>query len=165
MNIPKIQNKIQIALWTQNIDGNPIIWYFWSYSWAVNCKSLNVEVWNWSGFTVELLMNFIYVGKNSLPIWSLIWIINECQFAFLVHAFSNSKDQVQVGNFFLQGDIRRVLENTPQMMNASLWKNDCYYPMAEKKYWKISLGVVMVIPRQRVIYHCVTFYCFISNIN
>ena len=28
-------------------------------------------------------------------------------------------------------------------------KNDCYYPMAEKKYWKISLGV-MVIPWKNI---------------
>ena len=33
--------------------------------------------------------------------------------------------------------------------NASLCKNDCYYSMAEKKYWKISLGV-MVIPRESI---------------
>ena len=24
---------------------------------------------------------------------------------------------------------------------ASLTKNDCYYPLSEKKYWKIPLGV------------------------
>ena len=30
-------------------------------------------------------------------------------------------------------------------------KNDCYYPMAEKKYWKISRGV-MVIPRKNIVF-------------
>ena len=50
--------------------------------------------------------------------------------------------------------IHRVLENTQWIMNASLYKNDCYYPLADKsigKYpsgWWQSLGKILnFLPR------------------
>ena len=35
------------------------------------------------------------------------------------------------------------------LVEAALWKNDCYYPISDLKYWKISL-VVMVITRESI---------------
>ena len=36
--------------------------------------------------------------------------------------------------------IHRVLENTQWIMNASLYKNDCYYPLADKSIGKYHEG-------------------------